>query len=84
MNWLLISAFGFAAWVSVLWLLVAVCRTAARGDEIATALVADMGGSSSQATSGGYGAVIDLRGFRCRRSASPPRRAGATRPAAST
>ncbi len=84
MNWLLISALGFAAWVSVMLWLVAVCRTAAQGDEIAMALGADLSGSSSQATSCGYGAVIDLRGFRCRRSASPPRRAGATRPAAST
>jgi hypothetical protein len=52
MNWLLISALGVAAWVSGLLLLVAVCRTAARGDEIATALVADLSGSSSQAASG--------------------------------
>jgi hypothetical protein len=39
MNWLLISALGFAAWVLVLWLFVAVCRAAARGDSRATAPV---------------------------------------------
>ena len=84
MNWLLISALGFAAWVSVLLLLVAVCRAAAWGDEIVTAPVADFRDSDSPETFGGEGAVIDLRGFRCRRSASPPRRlAGAARPLAS-
>jgi hypothetical protein len=62
MNWLLISALGFAAWVSVLVLLVAMCRAAARGDEIATA------------TSGGHASAIDLRGVHGGRSASPRRR----------
>jgi hypothetical protein len=51
MTWVLISALGFAAWVSVMLWLVAVCRTAARGDEIAIALGADLSGSCSQATS---------------------------------
>jgi hypothetical protein len=83
MNWLLISALGFAAWVSVLLLLVAVCRAAARGDKIATAPAVALSGSDSPATSGSYGAVIDVRAFRCSRSASLQRRAGAVTPAAS-
>jgi len=47
MNWLLISALGSAAWTSVLVLVVAVCRTAAWGDEIVRSAVAASRGSGS-------------------------------------
>jgi hypothetical protein len=83
MTWLLFSALGFAAWVSVLLLLVAICRAAARGDKIAAAPDGAFSGSGSPATSGGYAAVTDLRGFRCRRSGLPRHVAGAARPLAS-
>ena len=79
MNWLLISALGFAAWVSVLVLLVALCRAAAPGDEIAAAPASASSGFGSRAPSGGDGGAIDLHAFRSRRSASPRRRAGTVR-----
>jgi hypothetical protein len=83
MNWLLISALGFAAWLSVLLWLVAMCRVAARPDEIAAAPVIAMSGSGSPATSSSDGAVIDLGAFRSRRSVLPQCPAGAAKPAAS-
>jgi len=83
MNWLLISALGFATWLSALVLLVALCRVAARADEFAAARVAARSGPGSPATSGGDGAVIDLGWFRSRRSTSPRCLAGAAWPAPS-
>ena len=79
MIWVLMAAFGLAAWLSAAAFVLGLCRAASRADELGS--VGFVSDRRSAALSG-EGNVVDLRTFRAARVS--PKRAACPTSAAST
>ena len=78
MNWVLMAAFGLAAWLLAVAFVLGLCRAAGRADELGSVGFASNLGSGSL---GSESNVVDLSAFRATRAG--PKRAACPTSAAS-